>query len=215
MKNIEFKEVTKETVRLAMQALGNGGHEVSYMQVYEALSLTSENQKAVVRTRLSDMLRHGEVVRVKAGCFTYNTKHKAREGKTYVTMWRFVRASKPGWSVTDCAMMTRVSYTQALRYVAWLEGEDYVARAGRNDKRAILYRATPKASASPETPYPPLRETDPFQKERAAAASITRLMLCADPYAPKTGKTIVEACQVLIARFGAITKDENKEATSC
>ena len=61
----------------------------------------------------------------------------------------------------------------------------YVERAGRNEKRAILYRATTKAAASPETPYPPIRESDPFQKERTAAATITRLMLCADPTPPK------------------------------
>ena len=34
-----------------------------------------------------------------------------------------------------------------------------------------------------------------------AAATITRLMLCADPYAVKTGRDICEACRVLLARF--------------
>lgn len=107
-------------------------------------------------------------------------------------------------------MLTRASYTHALRYVAWLEGEGYVERTGRNDRRAVTYRATAKAQASPETPYPPTRESDPFQQERTAAATITRLMLCADPYAPKTASTIVAACHVLLARFGSKPCTENE-----
>ena len=60
-------------------------------------------------------------------------------------------------------------------------------------------------------PSPPVREADPFARERAAAASIARLLLCADPYAKKTARGIMEACKVLQARFGR--PDENKETT--
>lgn len=213
----DFTEVTKNMVRNAVQALGDAGQTVSYGQIYEALGLSTENQQAVVRTRLSDMLRHGEVTRIKAGCFTYNTAHRPREGKTYVSMWRFVRKSKPGWDLSECAMLLRISYTQVLRYVAWLEDEGYVEKAGRNERRAFMYRATAKASTTPETPYPQQREVDPFQKERVAAATITRLMLCADPYAAKTARTITEAARVLLARFDTVTpvtpftEDENTE----
>jgi|GEM_PF-450894 len=214
MANKEFSNVTLEMVRNAVQALGEGGREVSYRQVYEVLGLTNEGQQAVVRTRISNMAKHGEINRTKTGCFTYDFKHRPREAKTYAVLWRFVRASKPGWDISGCAMLTRISYTQVLRYVSWLENEGYVERAGRNEKRAILYRATTKAAASPETPYPPIRESDPFQKERTAAATITRLMLCADPYAPKTARSIIDACRVLLNRFekgGAesVTKNEN------
>lgn len=220
MANAEYSRVTLEMVRNAVQAMGDGGQEVSYRQIYEALGLNNEAQQAVVRTRISGMARHGEIKRTKPGCFVYDFKHRPREAKTYEVIWRFIRAAKPGWDVSGCAMLTRISYTQVLRYVSWLENESYVERAGRNAKRAVLYRATAKAAASPETPYPPIREADPFQKERAAAASITRLMLCADPYAPKTARSITDACRVLLARFeksGAesVTENENKEETTC
>ena len=174
-------EVTKDMVRKAMQALAHGGHEISYQQVYDALGLTNDSQKATVRTRISDMRRHGEATHVRPGVFTYNTKHRRAEGRNYVVMWRYVRASKPGWTLKDCCMLTRVSYTHVMRYIGWLESEGFVERVGRDANRAYLYRATGKADASPETPYPPVRETDPFQRERVAAATITRLMLCADP----------------------------------
>ncbi len=220
MANAEYSRVTLEMVRNAVQAMGDGGQEVSYRQIYEALGLNNEAQQAVVRTRISGMARHGEIKRTKPGCFVYDFKHRPREAKTYEVIWRFIRAAKPGWDVSGCAMLTRISYTQVLRYVSWLENENYVERAGRNAKRAVLYRATAKAAASPETPYPPIREADPFQKERAAAASITRLMLCADPYAPKTARSITDACRVLLARFeksGAesVTENENREESTC
>ncbi|MCH5277506.1 MAG: hypothetical protein J1E80_06685 [Desulfovibrionaceae bacterium] len=195
------KEVSKEAVRAALQALGEDGKEVSYQLVYEALGLKNDAEQAVVRSRISDMTRHGEVKRTRTGCFTYDFKHRPRESKSYETLWRFVRKAKPGWSVSECAMMTRISYTRALRYCTWLEEAGFIERTGRSDRNATTWRATAKADMNPETPYPPLRETDPFAKERTAAATIVRLMLCADPYAAKTAREVTEAARVLLARF--------------
>ena len=180
--------------------------------MYEALGLENDAEQAVVRSRISDMTRHGEVKRTRTGCFTYDFKHRPREAKSYEALWRFVRKAKPGWSISECAMMTRVSYTQALRYCNWLAEEGFIARAGRDDRNAVTWRATVKADKNPETPYPPLRKTDPFARERAAAATIARLLLCADPYAKKTAQSITEACKVLLARFDTNrTKNENEE----
>ena len=213
------KEVSKDAVRTALQALGEGGKEISYRLVYEALGLNDEADYAIVRTRISDMTRHGEVKRTRTGCFTYDFKHRPRESKSYETLWRFIRKAKPGWSISECAMMTRVSYTQALRYCNWLAEEGFIARAGRDDRNAVTWRATVKADKNPETPYPPLRETDPFARERAAAATIARLLLCADPYAKKTAQSITAACNVLLTRFDKNrTENENDntvEGTTC
>ena len=207
------KEVSKEAVRAALQALGEGGKEISYRLVYEALGLESEAEQAVVRSRISDMTRHGEVKRTRTGCVIYDFKHRPREGKSYGTLWRFVRKAKSGWTISDCALMTRISYTQAMRYCNWLEEEGFVERTGRDGRNATTWRATAKADRTPETPYPPLRETDPFARERAAAATIARLMLCADPYAKKTAQNITEACRVILARFDkeSVTENENEE----
>ncbi len=207
------KEVSKQAIRAALQALGEGGKEISYRLVYEVLGLESDAEQAVVRSRISDMTRHGEVKRTRTGCFTYDFRHRPREGKSYETLWRFVRKAKPGWAISECAMMTRVSYTQALRYCNWLAEEGFIERMGRDDRNAATWRATVKADQTPETPYPPIRATDPFAKERTAAATITRLMLCADPYAPHTARGIVEAARVLLARFekqdNSVTEPEN------
>lgn len=204
------KEVSKEAVRAALQALGEGGREISYRLVYEALGLENDAEQAVVRSRISDMTRHGEVKRTRTGCFTYDFRHRPRKAKSYEALWRFVRKAKPGWSLSECAMMTRVSYTQALRYCNWLADEGFIARAGKDERNAATWRATVKADRTPETPYPPLRETDPFARERVAAATIARLLLCADPYAKKTAQSITDACKVLLARFDKNrTENEN------
>ena len=109
-------------------------------------------------------------------------------------------------------MLTRVSYTTSrTAIVDWLLEEGFISRMGMGKTgQAQLYRATTKAAHSPETPYPPLRETDPFSREKAAAIRIVDLLLRADPYAKKTAQTIADACNVLLARFdGSRAENEN------
>lgn len=211
---MEGETVTIGMVRNALRSFGAKEQEISNAQLYDALGLQVEAEKARLRTRINDMVRAGEVKKVKPGVYVYNFNHRPRESKAYPAIWRFVRKAKPGWCVSECALMVRVDYTHVLKYCAWLEDEGYLRRMGRNEKNAVTYCATPKADMAPETPYPPHRETDPFAKERVAAATITRLMLCADPYAPRTARTVVDACRVLLARFEksgteSVTKNEN------
>lgn len=210
---MDTPQITKEAIRAAMQALGQDGKEITYRLVYEALGLENEAQQAIVRSRISDMRRHGEVTRLAPGYFAYNFEHRPREARTYAVMWRYVRAAKPGWTISECAMMTRVSYTRALRYCNWLQEEGYIERQGKDARQATTWRATLKANQSPETPYPPLREPDPYAKERSAAATITRLLLCSDPHSRHTARRIVDAAHILLARFerqaNTVTEVEN------
>ena len=198
---MQGQSVTIDMVRTALRAFGAGAQEISNAQLYDALDLQSEAEKARLRTRINDMVKAGEVQKIRPGAYLYNFKHRSREGKGYAAIWRFVRKAKPGWTMSECALMVRVGYTHVLKYCAWLEDEGFLARVGRTDKNAVTYRATGKADKAPETPYPPRRESDPFERERVAAATIARLMLTADPYAQRTGQAVTEACKVLLARF--------------
>ncbi len=214
----ERKTVETEEVRRAIRSLSEGGKAVTYQLVYECMGLENEAEKDVVRSRVNAMVKHGEIIRLDRGEFTYNFKRSYRKYAGYDAIWRFVRASKPDWSIEDCSLMTRISYSHALRYIAWLEEEGYVVKTGRNSKNATTYANTSKARQSPETPYPAIRETDPFAKERVAAASITRLMLCANPYSPKTARLISDACHTLLARFeknDADSRMENENEENC
>lgn len=212
------RTVTIEMVRQAVQALCEGGAAVSNQQIYLALALNCEAEKACARSRISNMVQHGELIREGESLYRYNFAKRPRDPKTHAIVWRFVRASKPGWRITDCAIMTRVSYTQVLRYCNWLLEEGYIAQFGKDERNTVTYRATEKAMKSPETPYPPLRETDPFAKEKAAAVRIIDALLRADPYAKKTARAITEACHILLSRFEkgeaeSLTRNENKEET--
>ena len=104
--------VTKDMVRNAMMALGEGGKEVSHSLVYEALGLKEVAEQDVVRKHINNMCRHGEVRRVERGLFVYDFARRPRESKCAEVLWRFVRKAKPGWSISECALMTRVSYTR-------------------------------------------------------------------------------------------------------
>lgn len=205
--------VTQEMVRSALQSFGTNGQPISNAQLFDVLGLQVEPEKARMRARINDMIAHGEVTRIETGTYTYNFQHRPRENKSYPAIWRFVRKQKPGWSISDCALLTRIGYTQVFRYCGWLEEEGYIERSGKKNN-ATLYRATRKADQNPETPWPPLRETDPFAREKAAAAQLARLLLCNDPYAVKTARGVVEACNILLERFGKpVTRNENEPET--
>jgi hypothetical protein len=121
-----------------------------------------------------------------------------------------VRTQKPGWSISYAAQLTRVSYTQVARYCAWLENESYIIRHGK-DGSTILYRATYKADRSPETPYPPITDKNPFERENVAAARLATLMLCHNPYQPRVAAEIVKNCNVLLARFAGRQNENGGE----
>ena len=195
------RKIPMSEIRGALQSLGCGGKEVSNALIYESRGVQNEEDKDIIRTRVAEMARSGEAARTDRGSFVYNFSYRARKSAGFESIWRFVRAAKPGWSMETCALMTRASYSHVCRYVNWLRAEGYVECQGRDGSNKLLFRNTGKARANPETPDPPIKPTDPFAKERMAAATITRLMLCADPYAVKTGRDICEACRVLLARF--------------
>lgn len=204
--------VTIDMVRTALKSFGANKQEISNAQLYDALNLKNEKEKDRLRSRLNDLVQAGEVVRVRPGGYVYNFEHRSREGRGYAAVWRFVRKNKPGWSLSECALMVRMGYSHVRKYCLWLEEANYIERVGVNAKKAITYKGTLKADATPETPYPPRNEPDPFEKERVAAATLVRLMLCADPHQIRTGRAIVDACRVLLARFeNTVTQVANKE----
>ena len=210
---MEGISVTAGMVRSALQSFCSGGGQVTTKQLMAVLGLECGAEKARLRRQVTDMVHHGEVKRVEAGVFEYNFSHRPRIPQSFSKIWRFVRHAKPGWSFSSAALMTHLSYTQVSRYCAWLEEEDYICRAGR-DGQTILYQATRKADTQPETPYPPLRDTDPFAKEKAAAARIVQLLLCHNPYSKKVATGVLEACQTLLSRFEkSFTENENDNET--
>lgn len=194
---------TLEVVRGAVRSLAAGGEPISNAQLYAMLGLTTEPEKVRMRRRIDAMLKRGELTRIQDGVFRYHPSRASapKHAHIYTSLWRFVRKAKPGWDIKECSLLTGVSYTTARRYCLWLEEEGFVARAGKNGTN-LTYRSTSRADQTPETPWPPGRESDPFERERAAAALIARLMLCENLYSGRTARRITEACNTLLSRFG-------------
>lgn len=201
--------VNMEMVRTAMQSFCKGSKQVSNAQLYELLSLTNEKEKDSLRARINGLVQQGEAKRVGRGIYEYNFKHRPRKNTTFPIVWRFVRMQKLGWSFKEASQLTRISYTQVLRYCTWLENAGYIIHFGKIGT-TNLYRATELADRTPETPYPAMTDKNPFERENSAAARLATLMLCHDPYQTTVAKEIVKHCNTLLARFN---KPYNQETT--
>ncbi|KHK02798.1 ATP-binding protein [Desulfovibrio sp. TomC] len=115
-------------------------------------------------------------------------------------IWRAIRSAKPGFSWTDIAQVSRVSYTHTRKYGQWLLDEAFVERHGRKGA-TYLFRATLRAKDTVETPYPPQDVTDPFEVERNAACRLVRSFMERDPYQPAVRGKIIDNCRAILARF--------------
>ena len=191
----------------------NGREECSNQLLAEALGLETEPEKARMRSRLAELVRRNELVRVGRGHYRYNPAARPklhRTGESYARMWRAVRSSKPGVSAQDLAQVSRTGYTQVRRYCKWLESEGYLKRHGVKGN-TLLYRATALAKDQRETPYPPLPIEDPFAGERAAACRLVRLYMERDPYQPGVKRQIEAACRVILERLGQVAESDNTE----
>jgi hypothetical protein len=176
---------------------------VTNRQLFEALGLTTEPEKARLRRRIDTMVRRKELIRISPGVYRYNADAAPkRNGEGYKRVWRAIRSGRPGWSYQDLARVTRMSYTMVRKYCLWLEKEDYIGTHGRNGNTRI-WRATQKAKTTQRTPYPPITK-DPFEAERGAACRIVRLMMESNPSQKGCAKKIVNDCNLLLRRFGAL-----------
>lgn len=168
--------------------------------LYELFGLVTAQEKQRLRDALKEMCARGELVRLRNGEYKYNFNFRLRENAAYGKIWRFVRASKPGWTRADIArQLNGVSAKQIDRYCQWLAKKGFIEKYGKQGA-ATSYRATYRASMTPETPYPCFTDR-PFEQEKAAALALARLILCENPSLPKIAGEIVTACDVLYARF--------------
>ncbi len=206
-------KITPEIIRIAFRAFGKNEQEISNAQIYELLEAKTEAEQAKIRTRIAQMVRHGEINKISSGRYRYNYDYKIRGtviAAGYVKIWRFIRQTKGEWTIKECSLMTGKDHSHVGKYVNWLEAEGYIKIVGKKEQ-AKCFMATQKAKMSPETPMPTYKDSDPFEQERAAGAKIVRLLLCENLYSPLTAQKIVECCEVLQNRFNKINKEQEKE----
>lgn len=191
----------------------NGKRELDNKGLAQVLGLTSEAEKARMRSRLGDMVARKELIRKGAGRYEYNPKANpdGQVHESYHKLYRAVRSSKPGFSASDISQVSRVSYTQARRYINYLESEGFLKRYGRNGN-TLLYRATQKARNQRETPHPPVAIKDPFESEKSAALRLVRQFMEEDLYQPAKRRKIIENCRLILSRFEKSEEDSDAAA---
>lgn len=194
--------ITAETVRSAIAGLVKAGTEyVTPGLIREALGLKKDDKR--VRYALRDMIERGELKRFETGKYSYHPEaweESRREADFYPRIWRAVRSEKPGFTLHDIALVTRVSYSHVRKYSNFLEEAGYIARFGMAGQRR-KWRATPLAQDTPATPYPPRKVKAPFEQEKSLALGVVQAFLLRDPYQPLVRAKIIENCRAILARF--------------
>lgn len=191
-----------DKLRIVIQALSKNGKEmITNTMIYEAMGLDNENDKARLRSRIRDLLKRKELIRIEPGKYNYNQKaDTSRWGESYIRIWRAIRVQKSGWTFKKIAQVTRVSYSQVRKYCKFLFEEGYIERFGKIG-REQQYRTTTKTKEQRETPFPPRTIKDPFAREKAAAVRLVRVFLEMDPCTLAARKRILEECGAIIERF--------------
>jgi hypothetical protein len=203
--------ITAETIRSAIVGLvENGAEYVTPVLIREALGLKQDDPR--VRCALRDMVKRRELERIEIGKYRYNPAARdesRRDSEFYPRIWRAIRSDKPGFTLQDIALVTRVSYSHVRKYANFLEEAGYLARYGMAGQRR-KWRATRLAQDTPEAPYPPRKIKDPFEREKNLALGLVQAFLLRDPYQPLVRGKIVENCRAILARF----EKEDQDATA-
>ncbi|HCG05544.1 MAG TPA: hypothetical protein DEV75_11870 [Desulfovibrio sp.] len=202
-----------DAVRAALRSFCPTGKEsVTTPQLAEALGLTTESQRQLLRRRLHALMERGEVDKPDRGLWRLVPGVEPRRtGESYVRMWRAIRIQTAGWRLADIAIIARVERTTVGRYVRWLEAEGYIARNGQ-DGNANLWRLTAAGRERRETPWPPIDLPMAYEAERRATAQLCRILLLEDPDVPATRRRIQQQLAVLVARFPITTTANGADA---
>lgn len=176
------------------------GYRVTHDQLYEVFGLVTGKEKSRVRRNCQALVGRRELTRVEPGVYIYNPDAvEPDQVESYQRIWRAVRVRLPGWTSFDIVQVTRVSVDMVRRYCRFLAEEGYIAPHGKRGNTK-LWRATPKAKAHRETPYPPRALPDPYAPEKTAACRLVRCLMETDPGKPRVREKIITECQRILSR---------------
>lgn len=210
------ERLSAKVVRAAVVGLIEGGAEaVSPALVCEALGEKRADPR--VQGIMGDMVRRGELERIGTAQYRYHPEaldDSRRDSEFYPRIWRAIRSDKPGFTLQNIALLTRVSYSHVRKYANFLEDAGFIARHGMDGQRR-RWRATQLAQDTPEAPYPPKKIKDPFEREKNLALGMVQAFLLRDPYQPAVRTKIIENCRAILARFKEEEESEDgHEATA-
>jgi len=190
-----------DKLRTVLQALSlNGEQEFTNILIYKALNLKTDAEKTALRSRLRDLIKGGEVERVKESTYIYKPKVHFLRGDGYGRMWKIIRASSPTFKIAEVAALAHVEFSFVSKYCRFLLEQGFLSKSGKSGQR-ILYAPTKKARDTIDTPYPPRPIRDPFAAERKAMSNLARIFFEEDLYQPGTQNKILKHCRTITGRF--------------
>ena len=176
----------------------------------EMLGVSGESQMQMIRRRLHEMTRRGELEKVGQGKWLRTGKEPVRRGVGYQRMWRAIRSGRGTFEATEVVQLSRVERSTVYKYLRYLEDAGLVMRADLKGN-TILYRLTGTGRDHRETPYPLKDIPDSYHAERAATAALCRILLLEDVEQPRVRRKIREQLAILHNRFN---QDEKSEETN-
>ncbi|WP_027179887.1 hypothetical protein [Maridesulfovibrio bastinii] len=188
-------------LRKTAQVLGKDGDIFYNKLLYKALNIETEREKDCIRRQANQLVKTGEFIRIARGKYKYNfEKSPKRDGQLTNQIWRAIRSSNPGWTMTDIAQISGASLSHVVKYCRYLEGDGYIKKYGIKGN-STLYRSTLKTAEQRNTPYPPRPITDPHEEERSCVSELVKLFLTKNLYSPVTQEKIIKNCRTILARF--------------
>lgn len=198
-------------LREAARNLSGQYDTISTPMLYAALGVGSEDQQERdrIRRRCNQMVKTGELVRVKPGSYKYNADAApARHGEFMTRIIRAMKSASKPFTQQDIARVSGATLSHVSRYMKFLVEDGYVRPHGKRGLSS-LYRCTQKLRAEMNAPLPPRPLNDPFETERAYVHELVGLFLLRDPYRPDVQRKIVKCCDAIRERF--VTQDEKGE----
>lgn len=173
---------------------------VTAPQLANMLGVSGESQMQLIRRRLLEMTRRGELEKFGQGKWKRTGKELLQRGEGYQKMWRAIRTAKGAFTALEIIELTSVDGTSVYKFLRHLEDSGLVRRVGR-EGNTVIFMLTNAGREQRKTPFPSKDIINPYHAESAATAALCRIFLLKDANKPSVRRKIREHLEILNRRF--------------
>jgi hypothetical protein len=193
-------DALRKAILTALAVAGRRHDYVTAPQLAEMLGISGESQMQILRRRLHELTRRGELEKTGQGQWKHTGKAPVARGQGYQKMWRAIRTARGSFTALEVVQYSSQDRSFVSKYLRFLENSELIRHSGKNGNSPI-FSLTAAGREQRETPYPDKDIPDPYQKERAATATLCRILMLDDIDAPRARRNIREHLTVLNNRF--------------
>lgn len=184
--------------------------EVTAPDLARFFGLSGESQMNVIRGRLRDMAKRGELTKTGTGRWCRSAGEPIRRGEGYARMWRAIRSSQATFTAQEIYQLSQMDESSVSKYLKFLDAEGFISKCGKKGT-VTLWGLTLKGHDQRETPFPPKDITIPYLAERTAVGKLNLIMHREDMRQPGVRKKIAELLAVLNRSFNQFEKKEKSQ----